>query len=95
VIARLRALGMTQLVMLSGDNQRVADAVARSVGIDRAMGDLMPEAKVEAIKKLRAAGDVAMVGDGVNDAPALAVRRWASRWARRAPTLRSRRRTWR
>lgn len=72
VIARLRALGMTQLVMLSGDNQRVADAVARSVGIDRAFGDLMPEAKVEAIKKLRAAGEVAMVGDGVNDAPALA-----------------------
>lgn len=72
VIARLRELGMTQQVMLSGDNQRVADAVARSVGIDRAFGDLLPEAKVEAIKKLRAAGEVAMVGDGVNDAPALA-----------------------
>jgi len=72
VIARLRELGMTQLVMLSGDNQRVAEAVAKSVGIDRAFGDLMPEDKVEAIKKLRAAGEVAMVGDGVNDAPALA-----------------------
>lgn len=72
VTARLRELGMTRQVMLSGDNQRVADAVARSVGIDRAFGDLMPEAKVEAIKELRAAGDVAMVGDGVNDAPALA-----------------------
>ena len=72
VIARLRALGMTQQVMLSGDNHRVADAVARSVGIDRAFGDLLPEAKVEAIKKLRAGGEVAMVGDGVNDAPALA-----------------------
>ena len=72
VIAQLRELGMTQMVMLSGDNQRVADAVARSVGIDQAFGDLMPEDKVEAIKKLRATGEVAMVGDGVNDAPALA-----------------------
>ena len=73
VIARLRALGMTRMVMLSGDNQRVADAVAASVGIDQAFGDLMPEDKVEAIKKLRAEGEVAMVGDGVNDAPALAI----------------------
>ena len=72
VMARLRELGMTRLVMLSGDNQRVADAVAASVGIDRAYGDLMPEDKVEAIKSLRAEGEVAMVGDGVNDAPALA-----------------------
>lgn len=63
---------MTQMVMLSGDNQRVADAVARSVGIDRAFGELMPEDKVLAIKKLRLLGAVAMVGDGVNDAPALA-----------------------
>jgi len=72
VIARLRELGMTQLVMLSGDNQRVADAVAKSVGIDQAFGNLMPEDKVEQIKKLRAMGEVAMIGDGVNDAPALA-----------------------
>jgi Cd2+/Zn2+-exporting ATPase len=72
VMEQLRALGMNQLVMLSGDNQRVADAVARSVGIDRAFGHLMPDDKVEAIRKLRARGDVAMVGDGVNDAPALA-----------------------
>ncbi|MFZ2236094.1 MAG: HAD-IC family P-type ATPase, partial [Dokdonella sp.] len=72
VIARLRELGMTRMVMLSGDNQRVADAVAASVGIDQAFGDLMPEDKVEAINKLRTEGEVAMVGDGVNDAPALA-----------------------
>jgi Cd2+/Zn2+-exporting ATPase len=72
VMGRLRELGMTRLVMLSGDNQRVADAVAASVGIDRAYGDLMPEDKVKAIKTLRAEGEVAMVGDGVNDAPALA-----------------------
>jgi Cd2+/Zn2+-exporting ATPase len=72
VIERLRALGMTRMVMLSGDNQQVADAVAKSVGIDRAFGNLMPEDKVEAIRKMRTEGDVAMVGDGVNDAPALA-----------------------
>lgn len=72
VMVQLRALGMTRLVMLSGDNQRVADAVAASVGIDRAYGDLMPEDKVKAIASLRAEGEVAMVGDGVNDAPALA-----------------------
>lgn len=72
VMGQLRELGMTRLVMLSGDNQRVADAVAASVGIDRAYGDLMPEDKVKAIQALRAEGEVAMVGDGVNDAPALA-----------------------
>ena len=72
VVEQLRSLGMRQLVTLSGDNQRVADAIARAVGIDRAFGQLMPEDKVEAIRKLRALGEVAMIGDGVNDAPALA-----------------------
>lgn len=71
-IARLRRLGIRRMIMISGDNQRVAQAVARSVGISEAWGDLMPEDKVEAIKKLRAEGPVAMVGDGVNDAPAMA-----------------------
>ncbi len=71
-VTQLRALGMQQMVMLSGDNQRVADAVAQAVGIDRALGALMPEDKVKAIQDLRATGDVAMIGDGVNDAPALA-----------------------
>jgi Cd2+/Zn2+-exporting ATPase len=69
---RLRAIGITRMVMLSGDNQRVADAVARQVGLSEAWGDLMPEDKVAAIVKLRDAGEVAMVGDGVNDAPAMA-----------------------
>ena len=71
--ARLRELGITRMIMLSGDATPVAKAVAASVGIEDAWGDLMPEDKVEAIKKLRAAeSKVAMVGDGVNDAPALA-----------------------
>ncbi len=73
VIVQLRALGIRQMIMLSGDNQQVADAVAKSVGIDRALGNLMPEDKVTTIRELQAAGDVAMIGDGVNDAPALAM----------------------
>ncbi len=72
VIASLRALGITRMVMISGDNGRVADAVAKEVGLDQAMGDLMPEDKVATIKQLRAEQPVAMVGDGVNDAPAMA-----------------------
>jgi Cd2+/Zn2+-exporting ATPase len=73
VMKQLQALGIRQLVMISGDNQKVADSVARSVGLTEARGDLMPEDKVTAIKELRAkAGKVAMVGDGVNDAPAMA-----------------------
>lgn len=72
MIARLKQLGMQRIVMLSGDSQQVATAVAKSVGIDEAIGDLMPEQKVDAIRKLSEAGGVAMVGDGVNDAPAMA-----------------------
>jgi len=60
------------MVMISGDNQRVADAVASAVGIDQARGDLLPEDKVAVIRELAKAGSVAMVGDGVNDAPAMA-----------------------
>jgi len=58
--------------MISGDNQQVADAVAREVGLDEARGDLMPDDKVTTIKQLRSEAHVAMVGDGVNDAPAMA-----------------------
>jgi Cd2+/Zn2+-exporting ATPase len=72
VINRLRELGIKRMIMLSGDNQQAANAVAKAVGIDEALGDLMPEAKVEAIKRLNKQGGVAMVGDGVNDAPAMA-----------------------
>ena len=71
-LARLRALGIRRMIMISGDHQKVAEAIAREVGLGEAWGDLMPQDKVEAIKKLRAEAKVAMVGDGVNDAPAMA-----------------------
>ena len=72
MVEQLRQLGIERMIMISGDNQQVADAVAREVGIDAAWGDLMPDEKVDAIKKLRAEQEVAMIGDGVNDAPAMA-----------------------
>jgi Cd2+/Zn2+-exporting ATPase len=72
-VASLHAVGVRKIVMLSGDNQRTAEAIAREVGIDDARGDLLPEAKVEAVKTLMAEFKVVgMVGDGVNDAPAMA-----------------------
>jgi len=71
-LVELHALGIKRMIMISGDHQKVADAIARDVGLDEAWGDLMPEDKVKAIKKLRNEQKVAMVGDGVNDAPAMA-----------------------
>jgi Zn2+/Cd2+-exporting ATPase len=72
-IAALHAAGIAQIVMLSGDNQRTVDHIAKQVGIDEARGDLLPDDKVTAVQALRDKhGSVAMVGDGVNDAPAMA-----------------------
>ncbi|WP_418316207.1 heavy metal translocating P-type ATPase [Piscinibacter sakaiensis] len=71
-VASLQALGITA-VMLTGDNQATASAVAREAGIARAQGNLLPEDKLGAIKSLqREFGPTAMTGDGINDAPALA-----------------------
>ncbi|MCC3771557.1 cation-translocating P-type ATPase [Streptomyces sp. UNOC14_S4] len=71
-VAALRALGLRP-VLLTGDNQAVAESVARAVGIDEVVAEVLPEEKVAVVKRLQAEGrTVAMVGDGVNDAAALA-----------------------
>jgi Zn2+/Cd2+-exporting ATPase len=72
-LSRLKEIGIRRMIMLTGDNQKVANAVAATIGITDPMGGLLPEDKVRAIEKLKAEeGRVAMVGDGVNDAPAMA-----------------------
>ena len=72
-IARLKALGVEQIVMLTGDNQRTADSVAQAVGINQVYAELLPEDKLDVIRRLQEQYQtVAMVGDGINDAPALA-----------------------
>ena len=72
-LERLRTLGMRRLILLTGDNARVAAAVAQQVGIDEYYAELLPADKVQRLQELTATyGQVAMVGDGVNDAPAMA-----------------------
>ncbi len=72
-IRQIHAAGIRKVVMLSGDNTRTATAIAAAAGIDEAQGDLLPEDKIDRVKKLAAEfGSVGMIGDGVNDAPALA-----------------------
>lgn len=73
VLEKLKGLGIRQMIMLTGDNQQVADAVASQIGVTEVLGNLMPEDKVSSIERLtKNYGKVAMIGDGVNDAPAMA-----------------------
>ena len=73
-LLKIRASGVERIVMLSGDNSKTANAVGSIVGVDESFGDLLPENKVEQIKKIKIENKyVAMIGDGINDAPAMAV----------------------
>ncbi len=72
MVEQLRANGIKHIVMMTGDNLAAADYIAGQAGIDEVYADLLPEQKLELVKELRQQGHVAMIGDGVNDAPALA-----------------------
>ena len=69
-VRQLKRMGV-RVVMLTGDNQRTADAVGREAGVDEVIAGVLPDGKESVIRRLRAQGKVAMVGDGINDAPAL------------------------
>jgi Cd2+/Zn2+-exporting ATPase len=72
MVRRLHELGVKKVVMLTGDQKAVAHAIAAEAGVDDVRAELLPEDKVAAIRELKKEGKVMMVGDGVNDAPALA-----------------------
>jgi len=72
VVASLRRLGIDHVAMLTGDNRRAAAALGRRSGVDEVHAELLPEDKARIVDELRVRGHVAMVGDGINDAPALA-----------------------
>ena len=73
VVNTLKSMGLKRIIMLSGDHQKVADSIGRQVGITESWGNLLPEQKAQAIQKIKLEEThVAMVGDGVNDAPAMA-----------------------
>ncbi|RKX42568.1 MAG: cadmium-translocating P-type ATPase [Verrucomicrobia bacterium] len=73
VVGELKAVGLQHVVMLTGDNQGTADAIAKTVGLDDVQAELLPEDKLKTVEGLvQRYGEVAMVGDGINDAPALA-----------------------
>jgi Cd2+/Zn2+-exporting ATPase len=72
IAARLHRLGVKKVVMLTGDQSAVAHAIAGEAGVDEVLAELLPEGKVLAIRELKKQGRVMMIGDGVNDAPALA-----------------------
>ena len=71
-VERLHELGIERVVMLTGDNEATARAVAEAVGVDEYRASLLPAEKVTAVEDLGREGGVVMVGDGINDAPALA-----------------------
>ena len=71
-VSALRALGLRNLTMLSGDRQAAAESIARQVGLDNAWGQLLPEEKVTHLEELKKLGTVVYAGDGINDAPVLA-----------------------
>jgi Cd2+/Zn2+-exporting ATPase len=73
IVTSLRNAGVKRIAMLTGDDERVAKAVAAKLGITEVLAGLLPEEKIEVIRAMKRSGTVAMVGDGVNDAPALAL----------------------